>query len=134
MSRIGRMLAIGASLAATATLGVGQARADPSQAPYARDVTANCNGVQVEMVTNGGGWHSGHVVGSTAVFVPIADGETGLYIDPSGNRFPFTRPLTFKGDSDPNGHAIVNCTFSVDNTFPDKSRLIVTGTLIGFFT
>ena len=134
MSRIGTVLAIGTSLAAMATLGVGQASADPSQAPYARDVTANCGGVQVEMVTNGGGWHSGHVVGSTAVFIPLADEESGVFTDPAGGAHPFSRPLTFKGSADPSGHPIVGCTFSVDTTFPDSSRLVVTGRLIGFFT
>ena len=113
----------------------GQASADPSGAFYARDIIAVCDdGSSVVMVANGGGWHSAHVVDGTAVFVPLSVEDSGTFYDAAGGAHPFVHPLDVKGNARPNGHAIVTCAFSVDTTFPDNSRLVANGTLIGFFT
>jgi hypothetical protein len=87
------------------------------------------------LVTNGNGaWHAAHDLNSTASFIPLAVEDTGVFIDPAGGVHEFSHPLDVKGSADPNGHSIVNCAFSVDEPFPDGSRLIANGTLTGFFT
>lgn len=87
------------------------------------------------LVTNGNGaWHAAHDLNSTASFVALAVEDAGVFIDPAGGVHPFSHPFTTKGSASPNGHPIVTCAFSVNEPFPDGSRLIANGTLTGFFT
>jgi hypothetical protein len=136
MSRRLRTPVIAAALGlALGAVDAGTARADPTGAPYSRLLSADCGSGPISMVANGvGDWHSAQVVDSTAVFVPLAVEDSGVFTDPSGVEHPFSHPLTQKGSASPNGHPVVDCRFSVDTTFPDGSRLVANGTLTGFFT
>lgn len=115
-------------------LGPSGASADPTGAGTARFVIADCDGTQVELVTNGNGdFHAAHDLNSTASFVPVAVKDSGLFTDPAGGLHPFSHDVV-KGSASPDGQPIVTCSFSVDRTFPDGSRLQASGTLTGFFT
>src|SRR5919106_4064502 len=128
----GRIALVLALALVASALGAGTASADPEGAKNARTFTADCAGRTVTMVTNGfGWWHGTHDLGSTASFVAVAVNEAGVFTDPAGVDHPFSRS-DVKGAASPNGHPIVTCAFSVDNTFPDGARLVANVTLTGF--
>ena len=134
MSVRGRFWLVATSGCALVAAMTGAAKADPTGAGTARLVTADCGGTQVEMVTNGNGdFHAGHDPNSTASFVPFAVQDSGVFTDPAGGLHPFSHDVV-KGSASPGGHPTVTCSFSVDRTFPDGSRLQASGTLTGFFT
>ncbi|HET7745036.1 MAG TPA: hypothetical protein VFK76_09880 [Gaiellaceae bacterium] len=118
----------------TALLMAGAAAADPANAPWSRTIQVDCTSRSTTLVAVGNGWHSAPDVKGTDVFVPLSSTESGTFYDPAGGAHPFQRPPDSKGSASPNGHPIVSCTFSVNELFPDNSRLVVTGALTGFFT
>ena len=120
-----------------ATIGVGAAWADPIGAKFERHVTLNCGGDPISAVVNGAGnWLPAHDLNSTRVLVPVQFlGESGVFTDAAGVPRSFSNPPgPPKGSADAQGRTIVECTFSVDTTFPDGSRVVASGALRGFFS
>jgi hypothetical protein len=135
MSRAARVVVLATALVGIAAYIASAASADPAKAPWARTIAVDCGSRSTSLVAVGNGnWHSALDLNSTAAFVPLAIGDSGVFIDPAGGEHQFSHPLSSKGSASPNGHPIVDCTFSVDEAFPDGSRLIANGTLSGFFT
>jgi hypothetical protein len=126
---------LGLSIAA---LAAGTASADPPVgARNAVPVTADCGGDPISAVVNGAGaWVPAHDLNSTSVFIPLQFGaSTGLFTAPDGTEFPINDPPSPpKGSANPSGRSIVNCTYSIDATFPDGSSLEVDGSVTGFFS
>jgi hypothetical protein len=122
---------------ALAAVGAGAAHADPTNAKNRLPLTLDCGGGLLNMVTNGSGlWTAAHDLDGTGVFIPIEFGaQEGVFTDPEGNEFPFSDPSIIpKGNANPTGKTIVDCTFTIDTTFPDGSSLFVVGAVTGFFT
>jgi hypothetical protein len=106
------------------------AAADPINAKNNLIFPATCDGQTVQFVVNGNGaFTPGHVVGSTAVFIPQVVDIT-LQFTPTGGE---TVTQTFTA-AHPNVHGdVVTCTVDFTQTFPEgTSRLF--GTATGFFT
>ena len=133
-------IAVMASLVAMlcAFVGVGAAGADPNGAKFALNVKLTCGGQVTETVTNGGGnFVPTHDRNSTRVFIATRFGaQSGVFTDLDGNQFPFVDDVVIEkgnGSASPNGHAIVNCVFRVDQDVPG-GHLVVDGTVSGFWT
>lgn len=104
-----------------------------------------CDGSSYEIVTNGrGNWTPGHVVGSTAVFIPTGFGVfTGEIFDDEGNfveDFQEGEPQA-KGRSASGRKNIVDCTFEFsvvsdgsDPEFPLGYTFVGSGAVSGFFS
>jgi hypothetical protein len=77
-----------------------------------------------------------HDLNSTRVFIPLQFGAaTGVFTAPDGTEFPVDDPPSPpKGSASSSGPTIVDCTYSIDTTFPDGSSLEVDGSVTGFFT
>ena len=99
-------------------------------------IEADCGGGDVGEVRvnlSSGEWAAAHPVGGGA-FVPIAFGEEhGSFTDPDGNSFPIDEEGGAKGRSEHNAHDVVTCSFDIDVEFPDGSKLVLEGTVTGFF-
>jgi hypothetical protein len=119
-------------------LAAGTASADPKvDARNALPVTADCGGDPISAVVNGAGrWGPAHDLNSTRVFIPLQFGaSTGVFTAPDGTEFDASDPGSPpKGSADPSGRTIVNCTYTIDATFPDGSSLAVEGTVTGYFS
>jgi hypothetical protein len=107
------------------------AAADPINAKNSFQFPATCdNGQTVQFVVNGNGeFTPGHVVGSTAVFVPQAFNITFEFTPPGG-------PTQTETDtaSKHNVHGdLVTCSLDTTQTFP-FGTVHVFGTATGFFT
>jgi hypothetical protein len=107
------------------------AAADPINAKNSFQFPATCdNGQTVQFVVNGNGeFTPGHVVGSTAVFVPQAFNITFQFTPPGG-------PTQTETDtaSKHNVHGdLVTCSLDTTQTFP-FGTVHIFGTATGFFT
>jgi hypothetical protein len=107
------------------------AAADPINAKNSFQFPATCdNGQTVQFVVNGNGeFTPGHVLGSTAVFVPQAFNITFEFTPPGG-------PTQTETDtaSKHNVHGdLVTCSVDTTQTFP-FGTVHVFGTATGFFT
>ena len=128
---------VGLACLAVASLGVGSASADPERAKGALFVSLDCGDGTLETVVNGvGNFTPAHNRSGTGVFVSTLFGaQSGVFTDPEGDEFPFEdTELLAKGSANPKGHEIVDCTFVVDQDFPDGSHLLVEGDVSGFWT
>jgi hypothetical protein len=107
------------------------AAADPINAKNSFTFPATCDGQQVQFVVNGNGeFTPGHVVGSTAVFIPQAFNITFEFTLPG-------QPTQTETDtsSKPNVHGdLVTCSVDVTQTFPEGGTVHLFGTATGFFT
>lgn len=124
-----------AALIILGTSGIGTAWADPVGAKDERHVTLSCGGAPMDAVVNGvGNWVIAHALSSTKVFIPVQFlGESGVFTDANGVEHPFSEPAG-SPRANPQGRVIVDCTFAVDTTFSDGSRVIANGSLRGFFS
>jgi hypothetical protein len=107
------------------------AAADPINAKNSFQFPATCdNGQTVQFVVNGNGeFTPGHVLGSTAVFIPQAFNITFQFTPPGG-------PTQTETDtaSKHNVHGdLVTCSLDTTQTFP-FGTVHVFGTATGFFT
>jgi hypothetical protein len=107
------------------------AAADPINAKNSFQFPATCdNGQTVQFVVNGNGeFTPGHVLGSTAVFIPQAFNITFQFTPPGG-------PTQTETDtaSKHNLHGdLVTCSLDTTQTFP-FGTVHVFGTATGFFT
>ena len=106
------------------------AAADPINAKNSVTFPATCDGQEVQFVLNGNGeFTAGHVVGSTAVFIPQAFDLTFEFTPPGGP----TQTMT-DTSSKHNVHGdLVTCTFDTTQTFP-FGTVHLFGSATGFFT
>jgi hypothetical protein len=120
---------VGASLAATAQV----ASADPTSAKKSEIFTAICGSQTVEFSINGTGVFSpGHVLGSTAVFVPTSFSITFSFTPIGGT----TQSGTDTAAKENAPEDAVTCALPADlNTFtgPDGT-FTLSGSVTGFFT
>lgn len=122
------------------------ATADPVNAKNSTTIPLTCDdGQTYQVVVSGNGrFTPAHVIGSTAVFVPVAFGDiTGTAL-PSGEP-AFVEPPATKGQSAKNRNNLTTCSFVA--TFPvspeeaeefglpaGTTTVRVVGTVTGFFT
>ena len=108
--------------------------ADPVNAKNALFVTATCGTTQVSVVVNGNGeWAPGHVIGSTAMFIPTAFDLVATFTPTGGATETETDTST---KAHPPHRALVTCELPValnTVTFPDGT-FTLSGTVTGFFT
>ena len=105
------------------------AAADPINAKNAFAFTATCGGQQVDFVVIGGGaFAPGHVVGSTAVFIPEVLDLTFQFTLPGG---PTQTETLTRAKANPQGEVI--CSLDASETSPE-AIFRVFGTVTGFFT
>ena len=125
-----KRLFVGLTAALLMVLSVsGAALAAPANAPNARFFVVTCGGDPFNAVTNGNGaWAVGHAIDSTAVLIPVGFGDTNVWID--GVQLP-TEPGSSKGSAAPQGHPLIWCTYTGDDTF-DGHTVHVEGTVQGF--
>ena len=108
------------STAAVAALSAGlwtaPVGADPVKSPNSDIVPLTCdNGQTYDVVVSGGGeFTPGHIVGSNAIFVPVEFGEITATALPSGTT-AFVEPASPKGQSGKN-RDLTTCSFEF--TFP----------------
>jgi hypothetical protein len=109
------------------------ASADPLNAKNAGVFTANCGATQVSVVVNGNGvFLPGHVIGSTAMFIPSALNLTFSFT-PTGGPTETETETAAKAHQPSNA---VTCEVPAAlNTFTfPEGTLTVSGTVTGFFT
>jgi hypothetical protein len=105
------------------------AAADPINAKNAFAFTATCDDQQVDFVVIGGGaFTPGHVVGSTAVFIPEVLDLTFEFTPPGG---PTETQTLTRAKRNPQGD--VTCSLDASETSPEGT-FRVSGTATGFFT
>jgi hypothetical protein len=105
------------------------AAADPINAKNAFTFTATCDGQQVQFVVIGAGdFTPGHVVGSTAVFIPEVLDLTFQFTPPGG---PTETETLTRAKANPQGD--VTCSLDASQTFPEGTFRVF-GTATGFFT
>jgi hypothetical protein len=105
------------------------AAADPINAKNAFAFTATCDGQQVDFVVIGAGnFTPGHVVGSTAVFIPEVLDLTFEFTPPGG---PTQTETLTAAKANPKGD--VTCSLDASETFPEGTFRVF-GTATGFFT
>jgi hypothetical protein len=105
------------------------AAADPINAKNAFRFTATCDGQPVEFVVIGGGpFTPGHVVGSTAVFIPEVLDLTFQFTPPGG---PTQTETLTRAKANPQGE--VTCSLDASETSPEGTFRVF-GTATGFFT
>jgi hypothetical protein len=107
--------------------------ADPINAKGALVVTADCSGTQVSVVVNGQGvFAPGHVVGSTAVFIPTVLDVT-IAFTPTGGATEVELETGVKAHQ-PSDAITCQIPASLNTfTFP-FGTLVVSGTVSGFLT
>jgi hypothetical protein len=126
------LLVLCASALACAALTATAGAAPPTNSPQAFIIPATCDGQAVEFVVVGQGTFSpGHVVGSTAVFLPYAIDITFTFTpegggDPEVEREQETKPAP--------GRDLVTCEINFGETFPGEGTFTAVGTVTGFFT
>lgn len=112
--RAGAAAVVGATALVAST---GAAGADPKGETF--EVT--CGGTEYDVVVMGnGGFTPAHDVASNAVLVPVAFGPfTGTLTDLTTGQVVFTEtePGTTKGNSQPPGRTVLECTFSFHEEF-----------------
>ena len=109
----------------------GTAAADPlSKTSFA--FTLTCGGQEVEVVVIGNGQFTpGHVLGSTAVFLPQSFDLMFTFTTPEGEIF--TEQEQASKVNLPQGQPLVTCSIDETDTSPEGTFRIV-GTVTGFFT
>ncbi len=124
-----------AAIVGSAIVAVGGAGAAPVNAKNALSITITCpSGVFEAVVVGNGEFSVAHAVASNSVLIPIAFGEfTGTFTDTLGNTETFTDPPIAKGSSSPRNGAVVECSFTIDVTFPDGT-FTGEGDVTGFLT
>jgi len=137
VNRLGLRFGIAAVLAITITaLAAGTASADPVVPKKHTSVSLDCGNGVLSMVVNGNGrWAPAFDANSTQVFIGLQFGpQTGVFTDPDGNQTPLFFPASPpKGSANPPGVTILNCGFTIDQTFDDGSNFFLQGTVTGFF-
>ena len=125
-----RRLSLTVTVAILLLAGLAQgAAADPINAKNSFVFTAACDGQEVQFVVNGmGDFTPGHVVGSTAEFIPEAIDVT-VQFTPTGGEPMSETDIRSKG----NERGDVTCTFDVTQEFPEGT-LHLFGSATGFFT
>lgn len=106
------------------------ASADPTNAKTSDTIPATCDGTAVQFVVNGNGdFTPGHVVGSTAEFIPQSFNLTFEFTPTGGT----TQSETFTASKkNPRGN-LVTCTIAFSGSDADGTFSAV-GTVTGFFT
>jgi hypothetical protein len=117
-------------------LGATTASAAPVNNPHAAQLTLQCpSGTSSAVVILvGGEWTPAHVIGSNAVFIPIAFGRfTGVATDADGNiLFTVDEPALAKGSALPQNGELMECTGVIELDFPG-GHFIGSSTVTGFF-
>jgi hypothetical protein len=109
------------------------AAADPLNAKNAGVFTANCGPMQVSVVVNGNGVFSpGHVIGSTAVFIPTALNLTFSFT-PTGGATETETETSAKANQPKNAVTCEAPAALNTFTFPEGT-FTLSGTVTGFFT
>jgi hypothetical protein len=109
------------------------ASADPTNAKKSQVLTAVCGSQQLQVSVNGNGeFTPGHVIGSSAVFVPTSFNLTFSFTPPGGPTMSDT-DTSAKQSAHKNA---VTCTLPAGpNTFPSpEGTFTISGTVTGFFT
>jgi len=109
------------------------AAADPVNAKNSQVLIANCGGPNLMVAVNGNGeWTPGHVIGSTAVFIPTAFNVTFSFT-PTGGITESETDTSAKAHQPTN--AITCALPSALNTFTSpEGTFVISGTVTGFFT
>lgn len=131
MLRSATTIALVAILAAIAAQ---TAAADPVNAHRGDVFTVNCGGPDFQVAVNGNGeFTPAHVIGSTAVFIPMALNLTFAFT-PAGSNQTFTETDT-AAKPNPHGNLVTCHLDKAKNTFtgPDGTSSL-SGDVIGFFT
>jgi hypothetical protein len=106
------------------------ASADPTNAKNSLTIPATCPSGSVQVVVNGNGeFTPGHVVGSTAVFIPQAFNIT-FEFTPTGGTTESETDTASKAN--PHGN-LVTCSIDFTQSF-DFGTFHLFGTVTGFFT
>jgi hypothetical protein len=117
-------------------LGATTASAAPVNNPHAAQLTLQCpSGTSSAVVILvRGEWTPAHVIGSNAVFIPIAFGRfTGVATDADGNiLFTVDEPALAKGSALPQNGELMECTGVIELDFPG-GHFIGSSTVTGFF-
>ncbi len=122
------MLAVAALGAAVLAQG---ASADPTNAKSSFSLPASCAGTAVQFVVNGNGeFTPGHVVGSTAVFIPQSFDITFEFTPPGGTTETGTDTASKRH---PPRRILVTCSFDFTQS-SDEGTFRAVGTVTGFFT
>ena len=109
------------------------AAADPVNAKNSQVLIANCGGPNLMVAVNGNGeWTPGHVIGSTAVFIPTAFNVTFSFT-PTGGTTESETDTSAKAHQPRNA---VTCEVPAAlNTFTSpEGTFVISGTVTGFFT
>ena len=109
------------------------AAADPVNAKNSQVLIANCGGPNLLVAVNGNGeWTPGHVIGSTAVFIPTAFNVTFSFT-PTGGTTESETDTSAKAHQPRNA---ITCELpSALNTFTSpEGTFVISGTVTGFFT
>ena len=124
-------------IVALVALGVGvlaqTASADPTNARNSQVITAMCGSQQVQVSVNGQGeFTPGHVIGSTAIFVPTAFNLTFSFTPTGGT----TQSETDTAAKRNQVKGTVTCDIPAAlNTFTSpEGTFTLSGTVTGFFT
>ena len=124
-------------IVALVALGVGvlaqTASADPTNARNSQVITAMCGSQQVQVSVNGQGeFTPGHVIGSTAIFVPTAFNLTFSFTPTGGT----TQSETDTAAKRNQVKGTVTCDIPAAlNTFTSpEGTFTLSGTVAGFFT
>ena len=124
-------------IVALVALGVGvlaqTASADPTNARNSQVITAMCGSQQVQVSVNGQGeFTPGHVIGSTAIFVPTAFNLTFSFTPTGGT----TQSETDTAAKRNQAKGTVTCDIPAAlNTFTSpEGTFTLSGTVAGFFT
>jgi hypothetical protein len=123
-----------ALVAVSAVIAAQTAAADPVNAHRGDVFTVNCGGPDFKVAVNGNGeFTPAHVIGSSAVFIPMAFDVTFSFT-PAGSNQTFTETDT-SAKSNPHGDLVTCHLDKAKNTFtgPDGTSSL-SGDVIGFFT
>ena len=127
-----KSLALLATLAIAAGVSVQTASADPTKAKNSLIVTVVCDDQEIQAVVNGNGaFTPGHVLGTTAVFIPTAFDLTFSFTPTGGTTMTETETVA-KANQPANA---ITCEIPAELntvTFPDGT-FTISGTVTGFF-
>jgi hypothetical protein len=125
------LIAAGGLIAALATT---PASADPKGETF--QVVCDNNKTYTITVNGNGEFTPGHDTNSTAVLIPLSFQDFTITITPPGGPpQTFTDPAVIrKGQSGKNARNTVNCTFSFNDTDPDGTTFVGSGSVTAFVT
>jgi hypothetical protein len=109
------------------------ASADPVNAKKSARATALCGTQEVQVALNGNGiWTPGHVIGSTAMFIPTAFNLTFTFT-PTGGA-PQTETLTAAKQHQPKNVVTCELPTALNTDTTPQGTATLSGTATGFFT